>query len=1102
MSTSIPYVRTPTIEVKFITDRDVFDLKFNTIENQNNKGAILSSGDMTNAIVSLTTENDMNNDSGTFSMVLVAMEHWERILSPNDIVIIKVNPGKPNKVKNDVIMVGMVSAVKRIGEYSSSSVLYQITGQSMMKALMQLKLGTIQEVASMLGTNGWMIGMGGLKGAQTYTGGSDDNNDGGSSEVSGNSNAEKIWNQLRAAGFTTYAAAGILGNMQAESGLNPDISQAGGGGGYGLVQWTPRSKLTAYANSVNKSESSLSVQVEFLIKQLKGTTKFSPDTAAYGPLMSARNVTDATSAFLTLYERAGVANLGARVSAANKYYSAYKGNSTSSATQGTSSNNKVTTDGSQGLALFGQSAASIARQLIDWFIVLHTAYRYDNDNKSIKNYIETDLSSWEDESLADPQPIMSFEGSLRQLMTQVQAKPYNEFFEDFTTDGKMVFRMRKTPFEPADWQALYQDQVSLYSKDVLEESLGQTDSEAYSIFMANMPSSVMIPNISAVLSYPVYFPDLADRYGYSMLNVNNPYIFALKNKSTSGGSDDSSSSSSNPASDNLPKITSGDAKNIAMASMAWNDDSITAGRLNQYIKTASPSSPFNGKGKVFIEAGKESGLNPVIIIAFAALESAWGSSSLAKAGNFFGIGAFDNNPNNGKNYGNSSMDKGIVAGAKWIRKNYYDAGQKTLHSLFNNNGVHQYSTTPDEDMRIGYLAAPYYKLFGGKSQKKMTNSQLKDFFDKKKAGNRNNSLIDNAVNNENNKKKKSKKISNSDAKKFFDSKKTGNSAPLDSGTNKSKKDSKKESKDGSSDSSSKTDKKPGKNAYNLKKYSVLLANWYGDNISYTSGEIRVVGNPDYRVGKVLVRYDNGSSDADAGDNNPYRMDFYIESVRHEFNMTSGYTTALGVTRGLSANLNRFSHWNTWDDPLTADSPGAGQLQAFVGGLFGEMTFVQNAQEHPEDSDGDGDDSSSSSDRGGSTSQGKGDDYPSKWRNVPQDSIRDDWGYPVRECTSFAAWRASKESGVKHSDLVQLGDGGMWGDSARSRGIPVYSKPKAGDIAYYKSGGYGHVAYVAKVNGDTMYIEEYNWMVNGGTDGAFHARSQPVSAATGFIRFGK
>lgn len=51
-------------------------------------------------------------------------------------------------------------------------------------------------------------------------------------------NAWAVWQFLKSKGYSEQASAGILGNMDQESGIMPDIDEGGGGPGYGLVQWT------------------------------------------------------------------------------------------------------------------------------------------------------------------------------------------------------------------------------------------------------------------------------------------------------------------------------------------------------------------------------------------------------------------------------------------------------------------------------------------------------------------------------------------------------------------------------------------------------------------------------------------------------------------------------------------------------------------------------------------------------------------------------------------------------------------------------------------------------------------------------------------------
>lgn len=136
---------------------------------------------------------------------------------------------------------------------------------------------------------------------------------------------------------------------------------------------------------------------------------------------------------------------------------------------------------------------------------------------------------------------------------------------------------------------------------------------------------------------------------------------------------------------------------ITRHDLGFKLNGLTADNLNNWIRATNPNCPFVGQGSVFIEAQKQSGLDARYILAHAALESAWGKSNIAKKyNNYFGIGAFDNDPDNARNFSNSGLASGIINGAKWIAKNYYNSSYKqtTLYKMRNNNGVHQYATDP------------------------------------------------------------------------------------------------------------------------------------------------------------------------------------------------------------------------------------------------------------------------------------------------------------------------------------------------------------------------------------------------------------------------
>ncbi|KAI9503841.1 CHAP domain-containing protein [Coemansia spiralis] len=90
---------------------------------------------------------------------------------------------------------------------------------------------------------------------------------------------------------------------------------------------------------------------------------------------------------------------------------------------------------------------------------------------------------------------------------------------------------------------------------------------------------------------------------------------------------------------------------------------------------------------------------------------------------------------------------------------------------------------------------------------------------------------------------------------------------------------------------------------------------------------------------------------------------------------------------------------------------------------------------------------------------------------------DPWNYFKCQCTSFVAWRINSRLGVKfhnHYKGPNWGNANTWDNAARSTGVPINSNPVPGCVAQTNSGSAGHVAWVAKVSGNQVTIEEYNW----------------------------
>ena len=169
--------------------------------------------------------------------------------------------------------------------------------------------------------------------------------------VSEGDGEKAIWDALMGFIGNAYGAAGLIGNLYAESALNPKNLQNNGnqalgmtddeftaamdagaygnfvrdGYGYGLAQWTYHSRkaaLLAYAQERGVSIGDLSMQLGFLCVELEGYT------SVLKTLKSAKSVREASDVVLKQYERPadqGTAVQEKRAAYGQKYFDKYAG---------------------------------------------------------------------------------------------------------------------------------------------------------------------------------------------------------------------------------------------------------------------------------------------------------------------------------------------------------------------------------------------------------------------------------------------------------------------------------------------------------------------------------------------------------------------------------------------------------------------------------------------------------------------------------------------------------------------------------------------------------------------------------------------------------
>ncbi|MDU0853064.1 MAG: N-acetylglucosaminidase [Veillonella sp.] len=127
---------------------------------------------------------------------------------------------------------------------------------------------------------------------------------------------------------------------------------------------------------------------------------------------------------------------------------------------------------------------------------------------------------------------------------------------------------------------------------------------------------------------------------------------------------------------------------------------ISVSKLNKILKGKGT---LSGQGKAFADGCKKYNVNEIYLIAHAFLESGYGRSNYASGRygiyNYFGIAAYDNDPNASIGYarrqGWTSPRNGIIGGAKFVRKQFFNQGKNTLYRMRwnpKNPGHMQYAT--------------------------------------------------------------------------------------------------------------------------------------------------------------------------------------------------------------------------------------------------------------------------------------------------------------------------------------------------------------------------------------------------------------------------
>ena len=152
-------------------------------------------------------------------------------------------------------------------------------------------------------------------------------------------NEEFIWNFIQSKTKNEYGTAAIMGNLMAESSLNPrcvtgikdpeyickadneEIDFAHDGHAFGLVQWcyyARKGGLQAYAKQTGRSVGDLQTQLEYLVKEMSQDYK-----SVWKSVTEAKSIRTASDTVMLKYEKPASTSEAAKLKRTNyalKYY--------------------------------------------------------------------------------------------------------------------------------------------------------------------------------------------------------------------------------------------------------------------------------------------------------------------------------------------------------------------------------------------------------------------------------------------------------------------------------------------------------------------------------------------------------------------------------------------------------------------------------------------------------------------------------------------------------------------------------------------------------------------------------------------------------------
>lgn len=882
----------PATQLEFHTEHSQYKI---TNDSGNTVGVSVgqNSSVLSNAMVEFQTQNVIGDNIGSFS-VIISGQHvrWDKVLNVNDIITIRIDPNEvesKQEVFNTNIFTGLVSEIAVIGQYGSNSLMFQVSGKSFAKAFTQYKIGLISQVELLISNMGWLWDINAELDPMSVESSSGSGKGG---YLAVGSYSKSVVSKAKAVAKAIGGDLGInpkfvFGQIYQETGFKDNplvkynnlsgvtyIGQKGARQGAhqpdGSMYYAYFKNLGYYAGAYEAT-----IKADLEGKKPKTAHEYASLLHKHGYYTGDEHLSVAQRiaayangirAGMTLWD--GVSGKG-KVSGTGSGGGALgddddddgKKSSTKGEVNSTAAQINKEKDTSEGVAFFGNTASTIEKNIINRF-KRYMVYSYDDGKSKLWDFLDySGMQSWTDyEYLFDSSQFTNASGSLWDLMQNALGAPFNEMYFDSMANGKSKLVVRRTPFNPEDWERL--TKITIDSNDIIDYEVGKTDLQQYSVFVVNpaTPTLMGISNGMLLSAYPQTNQQLIDKYGYAKYEVDDLYLSGRTNDNNGSGKpkkqDNSKGKSDSKAQKEKEKKEAKDKKQkptivpAPTPPSSSNPAPVIKSYAATYNATASVSGGGSGKSK---NSKKNKSKKPKYdntsgtyydVKAVSKFLSSIGDNTIrlnkSKYAKILANSA--NNISDAQAY--DIVNSYCANGYKMTQEIYDNILQTDTGGGLSNTGTKDasYKNMVDCIKRAGGDEAAFMSV-AKSTLKNVSDEFLRQVWQARGADG---------------------KLTKTAYKQVYDVSRNaggniGEAAPTD-----------------------------------LRVFTRMLYNWYADNFNFSSGTIIVSGNPDIRVGCILdvVDFHNKLEYNYPG------MRFYIESVTHKFSFSEGYTTEIGVTRGM------------------------------------------------------------------------------------------------------------------------------------------------------------------------------------------------------------